>query len=256
MARQGYLRRRDAIVRLVRKTGFVRTSDLSGRFGVSTVTIRQDIDALSAEGLVQRTYGGASLQIESAEDTAFALRSAAHREAKVRIGRAAAQSIKPGQTVLLDSGTTTIEIARHLPENAGVTVVTSALNVALEAGSRSGVEVLVCGGRLNPRTLSTTAHEIGRFFSEVFADRLFLATYGVDVVKGLAERSLEVAETKRSLIAAAREITLVCDSSKFGSAGPILISPLSVVSRVITDDAIPRSDLAWLKAGGIAVDLV
>jgi DeoR/GlpR family transcriptional regulator of sugar metabolism len=256
MARQGYLRRRDAIVGLVRKTGFVRTSDLSGRFGVSTVTIRQDIDALSAEGLVRRTYGGASLQIESGEDTAFALRSAIHREAKVRIGRAAAQSIKPGETVILDSGTTTIEIARHLPENAGITVVTSALNIALEAGSKNGVEVLVCGGRLNPRTLSTTANDIARSFSEIFADRLFLATYGVDLVRGLAERSMEVAETKRALIGAAREITLVCDSSKFGSAGPILISPLNVVGRVITDEEIPAADFAWLRAEGITVDLV
>lgn len=249
-------RRRDSIARLVRKTGFVRTSELSGRFGVSTVTIRQDIDALSAEGLVQRTYGGAVSQVEGVEDTAFDLRSAANSEAKIRIGRAAAQSIEPGQTVLLDSGTTTIEIARRLPENCGITVVTPALNVALEAGRRSGVEVLVCGGRLNPKTLSTTALEIARSFSEIFADRLFLATYGVDVEKGLAERSIEVAETKRALIRAAREVTLVCDSSKFGSAGPILISPLNVVRRVITDGRIPPADLAWLRSQRIAVELV
>lgn len=76
------------------------------------------------------------------------------------------------------------------------------------------------------------------------------------VLTMLAERSVEVAETKRALIGAAREITLVCDSSKFGTAGPILISPLSVVRRVITDDAIPLADLAWLKAEGITVDLV
>jgi DeoR family transcriptional regulator of aga operon len=256
MARSTHQRRRDSIARLVRKTGFVRTSELSDRFGVSTVTIRQDIDALSAEGLLQRTYGGAVSQIDGAEDTAFDLRSSANSEAKIRIGRAAARSIKPGETVLLDSGTTTIEIARHLPENAGITIVTPALNIALEAGTKSGVEVLVCGGRLNPRTLSTTAHEIARSFSEIFADRLFLATYGVDVEKGLAERSIEIAETKRALIRAAREVTLVCDSSKFGSAGPILISPLNVVRRVITDDRIPPADLAWLRAERIAVELV
>lgn len=256
MARLINQRRRESIARLVRKTGFVRTSELSGRFGVSTVTIRQDIDALSADGLVQRTYGGAISQVESIEDTAFDLRSAANSAAKIRIGRAAAQSIRPGQTVLLDSGTTTIEIARQLPENCGITVVTPALNIALEAGARSGVEVLVCGGRLNPKTLSTTAHEIARSFSEIFADRLFLATYGVDVEKGLAERSVEVAETKRALIRAAREITLVCDSSKFGLAGPIQISPLNVVRNVITDDGIPPADLAWLRSERIAVELV
>jgi DeoR family transcriptional regulator of aga operon len=256
MPRPANQKRRDSIARLVRKTGFVRTSELSGRFGVSTVTIRQDIDALSAEGLVQRTYGGAVSQIEGVEDTAFDLRAAANNDAKVRIGEAAARSIRPGETVLLDSGTTTIEIARHLPENSDITVVTPALNIALEAGRRSGVEVLVCGGRLNPRTLSTTAHEIARSFSEIFADRLFLATYGIDVEKGLAERSLEIAETKRALIRAAREITLVCDSSKFASAGPILISPLSVVGRVITDGKIPPAALKWLRSAKIDVELV
>src|SRR5215475_804081 len=112
MPRSANQRRRDSIARLVRKTGFVRTSELSGRFGVSTVTIRQDIDALSAEGLVQRTFGGAVSQVAPTEDTAFDIRAAANREAKIRIGRAAALSVRPGETILLDSETTTIEIAR------------------------------------------------------------------------------------------------------------------------------------------------
>ena len=155
MAVNSHQNRRDSIVRLVRETGFVRNSELSSRFGVSTVTIRQDIDALSAKGLVQRTFGGAVFQIEPDQDTAFDLRSAENIGAKRRIGAAAAKSIRPGETILLDSGTTTMEIARQLPENADITVVTPALNIALEAGAKSGVTVVVCGGRLNPRTLST-----------------------------------------------------------------------------------------------------
>ena len=211
MARSTHHSRRDLIVQLVRETGFVRNSELSDRFGVSTVTIRQDIDALSAKGLVQRTYGGAIFQGETGLDTAFDLRSAEHVEAKRRIGAAAAKSILPGETILLDSGSTTIEVARQLPENADITVVTPALNIALEAGAKAGVSVIVCGGRLNPRTLSTAGQETARHLSAIFADRLFLATYGVDLDKGLAERSFEVAETKRALIGAAREITLVCE---------------------------------------------
>jgi DeoR family transcriptional regulator of aga operon len=248
--------RRESIVQLVRQTGFVRNSELSSRFGVSTVTIRQDIDALSAKGLIQRTYGGAVLQAEMGQDTAFALRSAEHVEAKRRIGAAAAKSIRPGETILLDSGSTTMEIARQLPENADITVVTPALNIALEAGTKAGVTVVVCGGRLNPRTLSTAGQETARHLAEFFADRLFLATYGVDFDKGLAERSLAIAETKRALIASAREITLVCDSSKFGCAGPVLISPLGVVRRIVTDDGIPPDYLARLRTDEIDVELV
>ena len=127
------------------------------------------------------TGGNARLQLRK--------RSAEHRAAKQRIGAAAAASIRPGETILLDSGTTTMEIARRLPENADITVVTCALDIALEAGAKPGVTVIVCGGRLNPRTLSTADSETGKQLSQIFADRLFLGTYGIHVEKGLAERS-------------------------------------------------------------------
>jgi len=248
--------RRELIARVVRESGFVRNSELSSRLGVSTVTIRQDIDALSARGLLQKTYGGAVFNPEGNLDSSFDQRSSLNAEAKRRIGRAAARSIARGETIILDSGSTTIEIARHLPENHDVTVVTCALNIALEAATRPGVTVIVCGGRLNARTLSTTDQQTKRQLSEIFADRLFLATYGVHFEKGLAERSFEVAETKRALIAAARDITLVCDASKFGSAGPVLISPLDVVKRVVTDDEVSGGDLTRLRATGITVEVV
>ena len=256
MARSASQSRRDSIARIVRESGFVRHSELSSRLGVSTVTIRQDIDALSARGLVQRTYGGAIFTSESTLDSSFDARSSVHAGEKRRIGAAAARSIAPGQTVILDSGSTTIEIARQLPEDQEITIVTCALNVALEASKRRGVTVIVCGGRLNARTLSTADQQTQRQLSGIFADRLFLATYGVHFEKGLAERSFEIAETKRALIAAAREVTLVCDSSKFGNAGPVLISPLSVVKRIVTDDRISAADLEWLKASDIKLELV
>src|SRR5947209_6714670 len=147
--------RRELIARAVRESRFVRNSELSSRFGVSTVTIRQDIDVLSARGLLQKTYGGAVFNPEGNLDSSFDQRSSLNAEAKRRIGRAAARSIARGETIILDSGSTTIEIARHLPENQDVTVVTCALNIALEAANRPGVTVIVCGGRLNARTLST-----------------------------------------------------------------------------------------------------
>lgn len=241
---------------LARESGFVRSSDLSSRFGVSTVTIRQDIDALSARGLIQRTYGGAVFNPDGGLDSTFAARSSEHAEAKRRIGAAAARSVVAGETIILDSGSTTIEIARRLPEDRDITVVTCAINIAQEAAARRGVTVIVCGGRLNTRTLSTADHQTKRQLSEIFADRLFLATYGVDFEKGLAERSFEIAETKRALIAAAHEITLVCDSSKFNSAGPVLISPLSVLKRIITDDGVAPLQLGRLRECHIEVQVV
>ena len=223
---------------------------------MSTVTIRQDIDALSARGLVQRTYGGAAFNREGRLDSTFAARSSLHAEAKRRIGGAAARSVAPGETIILDSGSTTIEIARQLPEDCDITVVTCAMNVALEAAAKRGVTVIVCGGRLNARTLSTADHQTERQLGEIFADRLFLATCGVHFEKGLAERSFEIAQTKRAMIAAARETTLVCDSSKFDSAGPVLISPLRAVKRIITDNGVPPVQLERLRAQDIEVEIV
>ena len=249
-------KRRESITSLVREKGFVRNSELSAKLGVSVVTIRQDVEALSMQGVVHKTYGGAILQVDNTLDSSFDSRACEHADAKRRIGEAAARLIQPGETILLDAGSTTLEIARRLPEKADVTVVTCALNIALEAGAKSGVSVIVCGGRLNPRTMSVAGHQVERDLADICADRLFLATYGVDVHKGMAERNFDGAQTKRALISAAREIVLVCDSSKFGEMAPVLISPLNIVNRVITDSEIPIEYLDWLRGLQIAVDAV
>ena len=256
MARVVNEERRASIADIARRKGFVRNSDLSQRFGVSTVTIRQDIEALSAQGLVHRTFGGAMFATEAMPDSSFEQRSAEHRASKQRIGAAAAASIRPGETILLDSGTTTMEIARRLPQNADITIVTCALDIALEAGAKPGVTVIVCGGRLNPRTLSTADSETGKQLSQIFADRLFLGTYGIHAEKGLAERNHDVAQAKRALIAAARDVTLVCDSSKFadrrtGHRGADLDCQLRHHRRR------RRADLqTWLREAGIELLLV
>jgi DeoR family transcriptional regulator of aga operon len=253
VARNLHQQRRASIADIARKTGFVRNSDLSERFGVSTVTIRQDIDVLSSQGVVHRTFGGAMFAAEGMPDTSFQVRSAEHRAAKARIGAAAASMILPGETILLDSGTTTMEIARRLPENADITLVTCALDIALEAGAKSGVTVIVCGGRLNPRTLSTADGETGKQLSQVFADRLFLGTYGIHPEKGLAERNHDVAQAKRALIAAARDVTLVCDASKFTATGPVIVAPITIAARVVTDTDLAPEQRNWLVDRGLAI---
>jgi DeoR/GlpR family transcriptional regulator of sugar metabolism len=245
LARSIDANRRDLIVDAIREAGFGRTSDLSSRFGVSSVTIRHDIDALSALGRVQRTYGGA-IATPDGLDTPFALRSAQNRDAKVRIGIAAAATVRPGETILLDSGTTVLEVARRLPERADITVVTGALNVAMEAAAREGVTVIVCGGKLNSRTLSTADAQYERQLSQVYADRLFLGTYGVDLERGLCERSHDIAEVKRALMRAARQVTLVCDASKFDSTAPIAAAELRSIDGIITDASLSKRRLARL----------
>lgn len=248
--------RQERIVGLLREHGFVRNSELSDELGVSIVTVRQDVEALRTRGVVRKTFGGVLLHEEGRADSAFTQRLDQFRDEKQRIGAAAAALVQPGETILLDAGTTTIEIARRLPENADVTVVTCALNVALEASGRAGVHVVVCGGELNPRTLSVVGRRAEQTLAEYQADRLFLATYGVDPDRGLSERNLAGAELKRALIGAAREVILVCDSSKFGAAAPVQFAALDAVSSIITDRGLTTKLRRQLQRQAIAVQLV
>lgn len=247
--------RRERIIEFIRQQGHVRHSELAARFSVSVVTIRHDVDALQSEGLLQKTYGGAVVASPNV-DSEFAERARLYRAEKQRIGAAAAGAIRQGETVILDAGTTTIEIARRLPEHAGVTVVTCALNIALEAATHPGVTVLACGGIVNPRTLQATGHWPEKMLAEMNADRLFLATYGADLAKGLTDRNLTTAPVKRALLAAAREVILVCDSSKFGHVASTSVAPLNVVHRVVTDRGIPPAFLDHFAARGIPVETV
>ena len=248
--------RQRRIFELVRERGFVRTAELSEAFGVSTVTIRQDVEELQGRGRLRKTHGGAAALPTGAVDSAFALRLSEHLAEKTRIGAAAADLVQPGETILIDAGTTTLQVARHLKEGCDLTVVTTALNVALEAGSKPGVQVILCGGQVNPRTLAVTGHQVEHVLAEVHADRLFLATYGVNKRRGLFERNLPEAQTKRGLIRAAREIILVCDSGKFGATAPVVTAPLETIDRVITDAGISRDFARVLRRRGIAVTIV
>lgn len=248
--------RRRQIINILREQRHVRNSELSTAFGVSIVTIRQDIDALEELGYIRKTYGGAVLETGSGYDSAFAARAKLHHQQKRRIGAAAARLIAPGEVVILDAGTTTTEIAKALPENADLTVLTCALNIALEAGTKKGIGVMVCGGHLNPRTLSLVGHEVEHMLSGINADRLFLATYGVDLSKGLTDRNAATAQVKRAMIAAARQTILVCDSSKFGEICPHAVAPIDAVNLVITDERIPSPFTEHFALKGIEVSTV
>jgi len=246
--------RRNRIVELTQSNGAVRSSELSAFFDVSVVTIRQDLSVLVKRGVLARTYGGAVAVDVQKKDTAFQYRQARNAEQKQQIGAFAAGLVKPGETILLDAGTTTIEIAKRLPENADITVVTCAVNVALEAVQRQGVNVILCGGILNPRTLAVTGHHVDRALEELHADRLFLATYALNLEKGLCERNFQGACVKRALINAAREVNVVCDSTKFSCVAPIVTAQLGVINRVITDAGISDEDYEKLLHRGIVVE--
>lgn len=255
MARRLADSRQGQILTILRESGVMRNRELATLLDVSTVTIRSDIKALTQKGLVRRTYGGVAATSD-ADDSSFGNRASQARVAKRNIGANAVKLIGEGETILLDAGTTAMQIARQLPNDLSFTLVTTSLNVAMEASQKPKVEVVLCGGIVNPKTVSVSGHHVEAVLSEVHADRLFLGAYAVDLEKGLLERNFQGAQTKRLLLRSARHVVLVCDSSKFSAKSPVVTAPLSVLDSVITDDGLDGEIRRGLKEMSIRVKCV
>lgn len=248
--------RRREIVELLRNNGRVLVRDLARRFRTSLITIRKDLESLHHQGLLERTHGGAlPLRSGALQDQPLAQKERLHRKEKLRIANAAARMIRQDQVVILDSGTTTTAIARGCRHLRGLTIITNATNIAAELAD-SSVEVILTGGSLRKQSYSLVgplAEESLRKFS---ADLLFLAVDGFDVNYGLTTPNQLEARVNRAMSEAARRTIVVCDSSKFGRRSLSLIMPVSFVHEVITDRAIPRTDLKALREAGVEVKLV
>ena len=251
--------RQERITALVEEQGFVRVSDLSARFGVSTVTVRTDLQSLESHGRVRRIRGGAMPSgIERAEQP-FEVAEQDLASEKEAIGRAAAALVADGDTVLLDVGTTTTAIARALVARADlrdVTVVTNGLTVALvleRAWPR--VSVVVTGGTLRP-----LQHSLVNPLGTVLLDGLnasiaFIGCNGVDVRGGVTNINLPEAEVKRAMLLNARRPVVVADGSKLGEVEVAKICELAEVSLVVTDSSADPSILADLAAVGCDVQV-
>ena len=233
--------------------GAVRVTALSKELNVSEVTIRSDLARLEQEGFARRTHGGAVLARGTRFERPFAEQQARFREEKQRIGAAAAKLIEDGDTVILDVGTTTTEIARHLPQVSNLVVVTSALNIALELERYPGVTVVVTGGTLRPMQHSLVNPLGTVLLSQIHADKLFLGCNGVSAEKGITNSNMQEAEIKRAMIAAAKRVIVVADSSKIGAVAAAHVAPLSAIHQVITDTNADPVELERIRQRGVDV---
>lgn len=248
--------RRRAILQRLRRDGRVLVTDLADEFHTSQVTVRKDLEALHARGLIHRTHGGALPVREGAlEDPTLHEKAKLHREEKVRIAEAAARMVSEGQVVILDSGTTTTEIARALRAFKDLTIVTNAVNIPVELAN-SSVEVVLTGGTVRKNSFSLVGPIAEETLRRLNADILFLGVDGFDVQYGLSTPNLLEAKVNRVMIEVSRRTVAACDSSKFGRRSLSLITPTSGLQHVITDRAVPKSDLRALKRQGIEVTLV
>jgi DeoR/GlpR family transcriptional regulator of sugar metabolism len=245
--------RRDKILELLQEDGSAKVMKLSKLFKVSEVTIRQDLEKLESEGLITREHGGAFLKNVDVNVKSFTLLNQDNLERKQVIGRKAAELIETGDVIILDSGSTTTEIARNLIGRKEITVITNALNIALMLGAEPGIEVIVTGGEFKPPTLSLTGQKAASFFEDIHVDKLFLATAGISLRSGLTYPSISDIVVKKAMIEAADTSYLVADSTKIGKNAFASLGALSLIDYIITDSDIPKDKLQLFRDNEIEI---
>jgi len=245
--------RRRKILELIQRDGRVVVNDLARRYSTSLITIRKDLEYLHRQGRVERAHGGA-LPIDAAalRDPSLDEKERLHRKEKQRIAAAAARLIEPGHVIILDSGTTTTEVARAVKHIRDLTVITNAVNIAAELAG-TNVEVILSGGALRRNSFSLVGPLAEDALRHVTADILFLAVDGFDLRYGLTTPNLLEARANRVMMENAKTTVVVCDSSKFGRRSLSFIAPPSAVHCTITDRKISSRHLRALREAGIKV---
>jgi DeoR family transcriptional regulator of aga operon len=248
--------RRQHILSLIQKHGRVLVDELSNDLKLSKITIRKDLDYLQSRNLLIRTHGGAlSPQAGALSDPTIQEKGELHHEEKVKIARAAAAMISDGQCVILDSGTTTTEIARALTSFRHLTIITNALNIATDL-ARTDFEIVMIGGTLRKNSLSVVGPLAEDVLREMHADVVFLGVDGFDIEIGLTTPNVLEARVNRAMVKAAQTVVAVCDSSKFNRRSLSLIVGTTEIDRVITDSSLPADQVKAIRDAGIEVTIV
>jgi DeoR/GlpR family transcriptional regulator of sugar metabolism len=250
------LERRSKILKLIAERGKVEVGELSRRFRISEVTIRNDLKDLHKRGLVRRAHGGA-VGIETVNvDASLHVKSSLRAAEKQRIGVAAAALIKDGDTIILDSGTTTQQIAKQIKDRKNLTVITNGINIAMELLGAKDVRLIMLGGMVRQNSYSAVGHFAEDMLRQLSADKLFLAVDAFDLDFGLSTPNPEESKVNQGMVEIATEKILVADSSKFGKRSLSRIVPLTDVDTIITDRALPLETQTELRSRDIKLILV
>ncbi|MHB8133497.1 MAG: DeoR/GlpR family DNA-binding transcription regulator [Anaerolineaceae bacterium] len=247
--------RHQTIINLLEDLGAVTVSDLVKEFKVSEMTIRRDLDILENQGLLRRVHGGAVSRRGRSYEPPFMLRTSENLDNKIRISQAAANLIQNGDSITLDVGTTTLEIARHLQNKQDLTVITPSLQIANELINHPGIRLILTGGILRIGELSMVGHLAERIFEDFFVDKLFLGAGAVDLKTGVSEFNIEDALVKRAMVKSAKSVVLVADSSKFNQVAFTSIVPLSEIHTIITDKELDPHLATQIQAKGLELIL-
>ena len=243
--------RKNAILEALARDGQVLAKSLAEEFGVSEDTVRRDLREMASEGLLQRVHGGALPASPATAD--FAHRQSIESTAKRAVAKAAAAMVTEGQVVIVDGGTTAVQLARYLPRDLRATVVTHSPSIAVELVDHPSIEIIVIGGRLFKHSIVTVGAAALEALSHIRADLFFMGVTGVHASAGLSTGDLEEAYMKRALAAHAAETVVLASSDKLNAASQYRIGEIAMASTIVVERNTPAALTDPLAATGVTI---
>lgn len=244
--------RRQAILTAVHAEDAASADALARQFGVSVETIRRDLRALHSEGLLERVYGGATRPSGRSDEGSFMARSVRNVELKRAIAALAVSLVEPDDTVVIDVGTTALEVARALPLTFRGRVLTNSVPAAMSLADRSDIDLLLCGGQVRTGDGACSGAHAEAFFDEFYADKAFLGSGGVHAAAGLTDYYPPEVVVRRTIIAHTASSYVLADSSKLGTVAVHRVCALASITAVVTDDRNPGA-VSELQSAGVAL---
>jgi DeoR family transcriptional regulator of aga operon len=250
--------RRRLIVEYVERHGRATVEELAAHFAVSAVTVRLDLEALARNGSLIRSHGGALAPTGPAMDAPISVKAKLHQNEKIRIAQAAVRMIQDGETIILDSGTTTAAITWYIRQAKfkSLTVITNALNIAMELTGLPNIRVIMLGGMLRDMSYSLVGSAAEQALAKLSADRLFLGVDGLDPEIGVTTPDPLEAELNALMIRVSREVIAIADASKFGRRSLSVIAPIQRLHKIITDHSAAPEMIETLRELGVDVIVV
>lgn len=235
---------------------FIQVVDLCEELSVSPVTIRKDLQLLENKGLLFRTHGGATQNNPYTVDIHFSEKEKLQSAEKQKIGIAAAELLRENDSIVINSGSTVLFFAKSIPAIPKLTVLTSALNVALELGRDPNIEVIQLGGSLRPSSSSVTGSYAEQMLGDFFCNKLFLSVDGIDLDYGLTTTNATEAHLNRKMVKSAHRTIVLADSTKFGRKGFGRICAIEEIDHIITDSGVSTQVVKHLETAGVKVTVV
>ena len=245
--------RQKQILSLLSRQGRLSVAEIVTQFSISEATARRDLEVLASQGKAQRVHGGV-IEVEKAPPELPILeRKREQTDEKTRIGRVAAGLVGAEETVFLGSGTTVLEIARHLRDHKNLTVITNSLPVLNILAGTKTITVVSLGGMLRDSELSFIGHITEQSLAEIRADKVFMGTRGISLEHGLTNDYLQETLTDRAILRIGREVIIAADHTKVNRVSTVLLAPLNGIHTFVTDSDIDRKFVQALKRQRINV---